>query len=136
MPISAFYKNKARPDGLGTACKTCHKGENLQYRHRHADRVYEKELSGKQTIKEHVFSHYCEGEILCKKCGFKDIRALSLDHIDGNGTKHRKELNITAGTQFYRWVRDNDFPEMFQVLCMNCQWIKRHENQEHNGKKR
>ena len=29
---------------------------------------------------------------ICVKCGFSDTRALQLDHILGNGFKHRKEI--------------------------------------------
>jgi hypothetical protein len=135
LPITSFYKNKARPDGYNTGCKECHKKENIEYRHR-SDVVYEKEFAAKQSLKQEVFSNYCDGEIKCRRCGFKDIRALTLDHINGDGSAHRRELNIRSGTQFYRWVRDNECPEGLQVLCMNCQWIKRYENFEHNGHKK
>ncbi len=62
----------------------------------------------------------------CVRCGFPDIRALSIDHIDGGGSQHRREIR----RHFYRWLIANNFPPGFQTLCMNCQFIKRHENQE------
>lgn len=63
----------------------------------------------------------------CARCQFSDIRALSIDHINGDGAKHRKEI---GGGRIYRWLLKQDFPEGFQVLCMNCQFIKAHENHE------
>ena len=55
-----------------------------------------------------------------------DIRALSIDHINSDGASHRKEV----GNGMYRWLLKNNFPEGFQVLCMNCQFIKRETNNE------
>lgn len=67
----------------------------------------------------------------CVKCGFDDYRALQIDHINGNGAKHRREL----GTNYlYTWLRKNGYPEGFQVLCANCNWIKRDENHESKGR--
>jgi hypothetical protein len=80
-----------------------------------------------QKIRETVFSHY---GTICVRCGFSDQRALSIDHIDGGGTQHRK--SIGKGNLFYRWLAKHGFPEGFQTLCMNCQFIKRYENDELN----
>jgi hypothetical protein len=35
-----------------------------------------------------------------------------------------------AGYGFYTWLKKNGFPEGLQVLCMNCNWVKRVENNE------
>jgi hypothetical protein len=61
---------------------------------------------------------------------------LSIDHINGNGAEHRRELKrttggSTGGHDFYRWLKNNNFPDGYQVLCMNCQFIKKIENKEH-----
>jgi len=31
------------------------------------------------------------------------------------------------GSRFYYWLRRQGYPEGYQTLCMNCQWIKRSE---------
>lgn len=80
-------------------------------------------------IKKEVFTHYCEGEPKCQKCGFSDIRALTIDHKNGDGAKHRKDLKAC---KLYPWLKRNKYPEGFQVLCMNCQFIKKFENKEHS----
>jgi hypothetical protein len=49
-----------------------------------------------------------------------NIGFLTIDHINGGGEKHRKELKLNAGTQFYRWLRNNGYPEGYQVMCYNC----------------
>ena len=98
----------------------------------HKDEIKAKRLAYRIEIKRNVFDHYSNGEIKCCRCGFTDIRALSIDHINGGGTNHRKVLN-RSGESFYRWLKMNNYPEGFQVLCMNCQWLKKAEKREYRG---
>jgi hypothetical protein len=58
---------------------------------------------------------------------YTNLISLSIDHINGGGRKQRTE---GTGGQFYRWLRKQGYPSGFQVLCMNCQYIKRWENGE------
>lgn len=81
----------------------------------------------REKLKLETFGHYSP-ELKCQRCGFSDIRTLSIDHINGRGYEQRKL--ISSGSNMYRWLRNNDYPEGYQVLCMNCQWIKRVENRE------
>ena len=60
----------------------------------------------------------------CKCCGEKEPVFLVIDHIDGGGTKHKKLIKAKGGG-FYDWLKRNNFPEGFQVLCQNCNWAKR-----------
>ena len=70
----------------------------------------------------------------CIKCNYLDIRALQIDHINGDGASHRKQTG--AGSRFYQWLKNNNFPEGFQILCANCNSIKRVENLEFGNKKK
>lgn len=70
----------------------------------------------------------------CARCGFDDPRALQIDHIDGSregvGHKHR------SGAGLYYALLAGRLPrEAHQVLCANCNWIKRIELGEHRGYK-
>ena len=80
------------------------------------------------ALKREVYAHYGGGAIGCCRCGFGDIRALSIDHINGGGNQHRVETG--RGNSFWRWLKKNNYPSGFQILCMNCQFIKRYENKE------
>ncbi len=82
--------------------------------------------------KNKIIEHYSNSTMKCSKCGISDIRVLSIDHIKGKGNKHRKEVG--CGANLYNWIIKNNFPDGFQVLCMNCQFIKRHENNEWSKK--
>lgn len=76
-----------------------------------------------------VLKQYGKGEIKCVRCGESRIPCLSIDHINGGGNTHRKEIN-KKGLAFYNWLRQNDFPDGYQTLCMNCQFMKKIENRE------
>lgn len=80
-------------------------------------------------VKGEVLTHYGNGKLACVRCGFLDIRALSIDHIDGGGSEHTKRIK-KVGFNFYRYLQKHSYPTGYQTLCMNCQWIKRIENGE------
>ena len=65
----------------------------------------------------------------CKKCGFKDIRALQVDHINGGG---KKEIHkYSAKIRYKNYIESiKNKEEKYQLLCANCNWIKRFENKE------
>lgn len=72
--------------------------------------------------KRAVFDHYGRR---CVCCGETTPEFLSVDHVDGGGTKHRESLaGGKSGSGFYRWLRRNNFPAGFQVLCFNCNCAK------------
>lgn len=60
----------------------------------------------------------------CVCCGFSDVRALQFDHVEGGGTKHRKIVSIRM---LMFWLKRNNYPKEFQLLCANCNSIKRFE---------
>jgi hypothetical protein len=62
----------------------------------------------------------------CSKCGLTDKRVLQVDHIFGGGNDERKRLG-PRGT-YHRVLETSG--EGYQLLCANCNWIKRHENKE------
>jgi len=69
----------------------------------------------------------------CVKCGYDDHRALQLDHIKGNGSKTRKESGLHKNRiKYYNYLLQNPSYtlEEIQLLCANCNWVKRYENNE------
>jgi Tfp pilus assembly protein PilV len=82
----------------------------------------------REQIKAVVLSKYStNGFPHCVVCGFSNIDALCIDHINNDGAKHRLEISGKpnfAGTSFYRWLKKNNYPVGFQVLCANCNLIK------------
>lgn len=78
-------------------------------------------------LKIEVLTHYGGNPPHCIRCGYADTRALSVDHVNGGGTQH---LRLIGKSHYYGWLKKNGYPAGFQVLCMNCQFIKRSENHE------
>ena len=61
---------------------------------------------------------------VCNRCGFDDVRALQFDHINPAVGKSRRSSGLER-------VKDVLlFPMHFQLLCANCNYIKRVENRE------
>lgn len=64
----------------------------------------------------------------CVRCGFSDPRALQIDHVNGGGSRDNRK------------IKGNKYKSMlekicsgyggYQLLCANCNWIKRVENNE------
>lgn len=73
----------------------------------------------------------------CVRCGFSDARALQFDHVNGDGFRDYKKVNgrrvrrhRSLGT-VYKQIAENAEPGRYQLLCANCNWIKRDEEGEH-----
>ena len=64
----------------------------------------------------------------CIKCGFSDWRALQVDHINGGGSKDNRKNGKITGKIVYEEVLMNK--SKYQLLCANCNWIKRYVNNE------
>ena len=65
----------------------------------------------------------------CVICGFSDERALQIDHKNGGGYKERKHHGNWVLYNFYL-KHPEKAEEQLQILCANCNWIKRHERKE------
>lgn len=88
------------------------------------DYYHEKKRKENLELKLEIFSFYSDNKMKCRFCEEKRIECLQLDHIHNNGGKERKELR-RRGTNMYRWLKLNGFPEGYQILCANCNAFKR-----------
>lgn len=74
----------------------------------------------------------------CSACGFDDYRALQIDHVFSDGAKHRAKFK-GQNKSYYKDIEKsiNAGEGKYQVLCANCNWIKKYEMNEnargHNG---
>ena len=121
--VNYLIKNEF-PKGYQILCGNCNWLKEFQEK--------EKELSTKrenvmarekwQNNKKEVFEHYSKGNAKCVCCGFDNIVALTIDHIEGRkNAKHRK---TDSGRLLYYWIKRNDYPKDFQVLCVMCNTAK------------
>jgi hypothetical protein len=81
-----------------------------------------KEINQKSNkkIKLMVLQYY-GGELpQCSCCKEKEQGFLTIDHINNDGAEHRRKIQRGGGVGFYYWLKTNNFPDGFQVLCFNC----------------
>ena len=76
-----------------------------EYHKQHREQRLAYQKARVRTLKIEVLAHYGNGEPKCVRCGFGDIKALSIDQNQG-------------------------FPKGYQTLCMNCQFIKKIDKKE------
>lgn len=112
--FSNFSKCQRNKDGYQNYCKFCI--SNYQIKNRKKLNQYDKEYKLKR--KEKIINHY-GGKCAC--CEETKLDFLVLDHINGGGTQHRKEIGI-GGSKMYCWILKNNYPKIFRVLCHNCNW--------------
>lgn len=105
-----------------------------RYAQRHPDKMASKQMAHRAKVKKALFAMFGDK---CALCGFSDPRALQIDHVYGcpvsvaDRRKHH-EGGITFWKQILRGERDRS---LYQLLCANCNWIKRHQNGENGGYK-
>lgn len=102
-----FDENKERKQELGKIWREVNKESiDAKRRVRH------------WKLKLEVWENY--GGAKCSCCGVSEREFLTIDHINGGGGKHRKELRTSGSQHIYPWLKKNNYPEGFRVLCMNC----------------
>ncbi len=66
----------------------------------------------------------------CVRCGFTDKRALNIDHVNGGGSKEAHSFK--NGYEYLKKILEaiKNRSDKYQLLCSNCNQIKKHENNE------
>jgi len=114
-----YFSNKK---GHSYICKKCNDERVKKWQQNNRDIVNQSQREGRQRLRDEVFDAY-GGKCAC--CGETRKEYLSIDHIDGNGSEQRKETGARTSQEFYNWLKQNNYPEGFQVLCFNCNCGKR-----------
>ena len=123
-PYSDFHKNSNKKIGIHGYCKSCYSEYHKENYRKNQDKIRERVKKNRQKIRRQVIGYYSKNTFACACCGEDIFEFLSIDHVFGGGNQHRKQLR-NCNLTLYRWLRDNDFPDGYQVLCMNCNWGKR-----------
>jgi hypothetical protein len=54
----------------------------------------------------------------CECCGETAVAFLTIDHVNDDGSAHRRELKKTTT---YRWLKRHGYPkDGYRLLCFNC----------------
>lgn len=126
--LSAYYKN-SRGNLMGN-CKRCiylaskNSVRLAEYRRAYMPRIREIATAYRRRKRAEAMA-LLGGK--CTRCGFADPRALQFDHINGGGVADIRKFSTNGARKV---LKDSS---RFQLLCANCNWIKRAENNEHGG---
>lgn len=105
LELEKFVKNRKDVLGYSYECKLCTNKRHVQRN---------------REIRNECIIHY-GGKCAC--CEEKNYKFLTFDHIEGNGNLHRREIKVRV---MHRWMKRNNFPKGFQILCYNCNCAKGH----------
>lgn len=122
--------------------------DNQDYRKTHLADFARNQKKYRQTHREQVnaysvlyrkrnFNRFKIIEFLgnrCCVCGFSNQLALQIDHINGGGTQEYKKFGGHIKMIKYYLDHLNEAKQKLQVLCSNCNLIKKYNNKEF-GKK-
>lgn len=111
------YKNKELEAQFYLRHKEQRRAYSSWYRRTYKDKLSTQRKIRNLRIKLETMAHYGGAECVC--CGETTVEFLCFDHIDGGGTQHRKQLG-NMGRQFYYWLKLNNYPEGYRILCYNC----------------
>lgn len=138
----AYYlKNKEKKKAKDKRYRERHKEQVkikvLEWAKKHPDKVkviqrryIEKHLiPNALLLKIEILTHYGNGKCQCINCREERLDCLSLDHMNNDGASDRKINYKTRTSGLYKCLKAEGFPNGFQTLCMNCQWVKKAEYQ-------
>jgi predicted restriction endonuclease len=101
--------------------------ENIEERRAYNKKRYtnidcERVKARQLRIRLEVLDHY---DNKCACCGETIAQFLTVDHINNDGNIHRKNMS-GSGSKIYFWLKKNNYPDGFQILCYNCNCAKGH----------
>jgi hypothetical protein len=91
-------------------------------------------LRSDQKLRYEALSHYCGGlpRCQCPGCTTVFFGFLQIDHEDGDGAKHvGTNGGRLSGKGLWKWLKANNYPDGFQVLCCNCNGVGGKRNFKH-----
>lgn len=93
---------------------------------KHGDGIFKKyEQDRRRILKQQLYDML---GMNCNRCGFSDTRALQLDHIKDDGHTDRKRFAGHLAMVRYYIEHPDEAKLRLQILCANCNWIKRAAN--------
>jgi len=95
---------------------------DVRFRRHHRNKIKILEMYGKQ----------------CVYCGETKYECLVVDHIKDNGAEHRKSKDfkrLSVGGMYGYLAMTEYKPDLYQILCHNCNAMKQYYGVKPNGNK-
>ena len=120
-----LLKREKYPSGFQVLCWNCNNKKHLdkvmQMPSKNKKGEYARDY--KKATKLEVFSAISNNHLECACCKENsDINLLTVDHIEGR--KNVGHGRSFSGDRLYTWLRKNNYPKGFQLLCWNCNATK------------
>jgi hypothetical protein len=124
------YQRKWLKSEKGIAYKKRHAEYMKKWRLEHQEQFHTNQKRCYDKMRLECLQHYSKEIPECACCGETEILFLHIDHIQGNGADHRRTLKAElgyypGGNKLPYWLKKNNYPDGFQVLCANCNLGKR-----------
>lgn len=122
-----FYGHGQTPSGkhrISKLCKPCNRDRARKWYSDNRERGNEGAKNRRRCLRLLVLNAYGHE---CACCGESRMEFLTIDHVNGGGNAHRREMGKsgTDTTAVLRWLKRNGFPkDGFQCLCQNCNSAK------------
>ena len=138
LTTAHFYASPMTSSGFHGKCKKCFAIDNhrrytesperqeqnrknaREYYKQNTERVREYARQHNKDLRLAALNAYSDNDPKCACCGERQIEFLAIDHINGGGNEHRRSIGCGSGSQTYTWLKTNNYPEGFRVLCHNC----------------
>jgi len=105
--------------GKSSECSTCdyrrHKALNTDVYKRRKQR----QKGANRRLRKEIINAY-GGKCSC--CGEGQYEFLAIDHVNGGGGAHRRRK--PGGNAIWCEIKKEGFPDIYQVLCHNCNMAK------------
>lgn len=124
------YQRKWLTSERGIAYRERHKEYMKEWRRTHKEQFHRNQKRAYDKMRYECLAYYSKGVPKCSCCGETEILFLHIDHINGDGANHRREMvkeqgYISGGNNLPYWLKKKGYPNGFQVLCANCNLGKR-----------
>ena len=129
LSITSFHKDPTRKDGFCIYCKDCKNNRFKKYRKENPEKMKENDKYDRIRTRRYMEKlRLCVLTKLfdppkCDVCNISDIRILDIDHIDGGGTKERKQLSSAGVWRKIIKMDQYEAKQKYRILCKNCNWI-------------
>ncbi len=119
--LSLWLKRRQFPSGFRILCTNCNFAHGVYGYCPHngnVERPASTSILRYRKLRIEALKHYGGDPPTCACCGINHIEFLHLDHTNGDGAAHRRQLKTYS---IYRWVKAQGYPNMpLRVLCANC----------------
>ena len=112
LMAAAQKRWKAKNPGVANA-------RTKEWRLKNYQRATAKQREIDRRYKTAAYEAY--GGFICACCSETMVQFLSIDHVNNDGGNHRKGV---PRRNLYKWLKANNYPPGFQILCMNCNFGK------------